>query len=297
MKLQGRIWILNIVMFVVPILIALVLLLSYFLGLKLLSNAGFYYRIETERTLKVVTRVLEPFTFYGLENRDAQYIVDYSYGLFDPKEVYIEVLDKGRVIYRYGDPGIYNSSAIVGLLDVNPELVGIMYQSNETNVYEGRRRTDNHNYVYIFSAKESIGGNNDLLESVSVYIMIVALLVLLLSFYLLNYFVTKFLMIHVKSMTKSLETANKSLETANESLESAYISLEEANHQIEIEQEQQKELLAGISHDIRTPLTAIKAYAEGVRDGIAPTDEQRSRYMEIILKRANDLESKIASSN
>lgn len=193
MKLQGRIWILNIVMFVVPILIALVLLLSYFLGLKLLSNAGFYYRIETERTLKVVTRVLEPLTFYGLENRDAQYIVDYSYGLFDPKEVYIEVLDKGRVIYRYGDPGIYNSSAIVGLLDVNPELVGIMYQSNETNVYEGRRRTDNHNYVYIFSAKESIGGNNDLLESVSVYIMIVALLVLLLSFLFVELFCDKVL--------------------------------------------------------------------------------------------------------
>ena len=48
-----------------------------------------------------------------------------------------------------------------------------------------------------------------------------------------------------------------------------------ANRQIEMEQEQQKELLAGISHDIRTPLTAIKAYAEGVRDGIAPTEEQQ----------------------
>ena len=45
-------------------------------------------------------------------------------------------------------------------------------------------------------------------------------------------------MIHVKNMTKSLEMANR---------------------QIEMEQEQQKELLAGISHDIRTPLTAIKA--------------------------------------
>lgn len=61
-------------------------------------------------------------------------------------------------------------------------------------------------------------------------------------------------MIHVKNMTKSLEMANR---------------------QIEMEQEQQKELLAGISHDIRTPLTAIKAYAEGVRDGIAPTEEQQ----------------------
>ena len=62
-------------------------------------------------------------------------------------------------------------------------------------------------------------------------------------------------MIHVKNMTKSLELANR---------------------QIEMEQEQQKELLAGISHDIRTPLTAIKAYAEGVRDGIAPTEEQQN---------------------
>ena len=46
-----------------------------------------------------------------------------------------------------------------------------------------------------------------------------------------------------------------------------------------------------VSHDIRTPLTAIKAYAEGVRDGIAPTEEQQKRYMGIILKRANDLDS------
>ena len=61
-------------------------------------------------------------------------------------------------------------------------------------------------------------------------------------------------LVHVKNMTKSLEMANR---------------------QIEMEQEQQKELLAGISHDIRTPLTAIKAYAEGVRDGIAPTEEDR----------------------
>ena len=77
-------------------------------------------------------------------------------------------------------------------------------------------------------------------------------------------------MIHVRNMTESLRAAN---------------------YQIEMEQEQQKELLAGISHDIRTPLTAIKAYAEGVRDGIAPTEEQQKRYMGIILKRANDLDS------
>ncbi|MFR6482662.1 MAG: hypothetical protein ACLUPK_05215 [Veillonella sp.] len=36
-------------------------------------------------------------------------------------------------------------------------------------------------------------------------------------------------------------------------------------------------------------LAAIKAYAEGVRDGIAPTEEQQKRYMGIILKRAIEI--------
>lgn len=38
---------------------------------------------------------------------------------------------------------------------------------------------------------------------------------------------------------------------------------------------QRKQLYAGISHDLRTPLTAIKGYVEGLRDGVASTPEMR----------------------
>ena len=131
--------------------------------------------------------------------------------------------------------------------------------------YDGR-----HAYVYHIAIKRATHGSDSLMESVSFYIIVVAILLFIVTFFAINRFVTRFIMIHVKNMTKSLEMANR---------------------QIEMEQEQQKELLAGISHDIRTPLTAIKAYAEGVRDGIAPTEEQQKRYMGIILKRANDLDS------
>lgn len=51
-----------------------------------------------------------------------------------------------------------------------------------------------------------------------------------------------------------------------------------------------QELLSGISHDLRTPLTSIKGYAEGLRDGIADTEEMKRRYYEAIHIRALDME-------
>lgn len=53
----------------------------------------------------------------------------------------------------------------------------------------------------------------------------------------------------------------------------------------EEEERKRKELIASISHDIRTPLTVIKAYAEGLRDGVADTEEMLS----VICRRADDL--------
>jgi signal transduction histidine kinase len=51
-----------------------------------------------------------------------------------------------------------------------------------------------------------------------------------------------------------------------------------------------RELIAGISHDLRTPLTSIKAYLEGIETGVASTAEKRSKYFSIIKNKTNDLE-------
>ncbi|MCL2010433.1 MAG: HAMP domain-containing histidine kinase [Synergistaceae bacterium] len=51
-----------------------------------------------------------------------------------------------------------------------------------------------------------------------------------------------------------------------------------------------KELIAGISHDLRTPLTSIKAYVEGLEQGVAATPEARERYMGTIKNKTADLE-------
>ncbi len=46
---------------------------------------------------------------------------------------------------------------------------------------------------------------------------------------------------------------------------------------------QRKELLANISHELKTPIAIIQGYSEGLRDGISEDPETRARYCGIIL--------------
>ncbi len=50
-----------------------------------------------------------------------------------------------------------------------------------------------------------------------------------------------------------------------------------------------KEVIGNISHDLKTPLTAIKGYAEGIMDGVAATPERMERYVKTIHSKAVDM--------
>lgn len=45
----------------------------------------------------------------------------------------------------------------------------------------------------------------------------------------------------------------------------------------------QQELISCISHDLKTPISTIKAYSEGLRDGIARTSEMQRDFVNIII--------------
>ncbi|MBO8156876.1 MAG: HAMP domain-containing protein [Bacillaceae bacterium] len=51
-----------------------------------------------------------------------------------------------------------------------------------------------------------------------------------------------------------------------------------------------KELIASISHDLRTPLSSIKGYVEGLMDGIARTEEMQKKYLRVIKDKTDQLD-------
>ncbi|MBU3143587.1 HAMP domain-containing sensor histidine kinase [Clostridium sp. CF012] len=58
-------------------------------------------------------------------------------------------------------------------------------------------------------------------------------------------------------------------------------------------EENRKELITNISHDLKTPITAIKGYIEGIRDGVADTPEKTSKYINTIYTKASDVDKLI----
>ncbi len=67
---------------------------------------------------------------------------------------------------------------------------------------------------------------------------------------------------------------------------------ESAEEKIEREK-QNKELISNISHDLKTPITAIKGYSQGLLEGVADSPEKQMKYIKIINSKANDMNNLI----
>ncbi|WP_175991509.1 cell wall metabolism sensor histidine kinase WalK [Bacillus sp. Marseille-Q1617] len=71
------------------------------------------------------------------------------------------------------------------------------------------------------------------------------------------------------------------------------LKLKEAEEVQRQYEQNRQELIASISHDLKTPLTSIKGYVSGIEDGIADTPEKLGRYMAKIKKNAHDMDGLI----
>ena len=56
------------------------------------------------------------------------------------------------------------------------------------------------------------------------------------------------------------------------------------------QEKQNRELISNISHDLKTPITAIKGYVEGIMDGVADTPEKMDKYIRTVYNKANDMD-------
>ena len=82
---------------------------------------------------------------------------------------------------------------------------------------------------------------------------------------------------------RELDELSQSLESVRQRLKAAAVAEAAA-------QDERGLLMANLSHDLRTPITAIKGYVEGIQDGIANTPEKQAHYLQIIYNKSVVLE-------
>lgn len=54
-------------------------------------------------------------------------------------------------------------------------------------------------------------------------------------------------------------------------------------------EEDTREMISSMAHDLQTPLTSIKGYTEGILDGVANTTEKQEKYLRTIYSKASDM--------
>ena len=66
--------------------------------------------------------------------------------------------------------------------------------------------------------------------------------------------------------------------------------LKESTEDKSLIEKENRELISNISHDLKTPITAVKGYVEGIMDGVADTPEKMDRYVRTIYNKTNEMD-------
>ena len=66
--------------------------------------------------------------------------------------------------------------------------------------------------------------------------------------------------------------------------------LKESTEEKILMDKENKELISNISHDLKTPITAVNGYVEGIMDGVADTPEKMDRYVRTIYNKINEMD-------
>ena len=66
--------------------------------------------------------------------------------------------------------------------------------------------------------------------------------------------------------------------------------LKESTEEKSLTEKENRELISNISHDLKTPITAVKGYVEGIMDGVADTPEKMERYVRTIYNKTNEMD-------
>lgn len=218
----------------------------------------------------------------------------------------LAVVSKGKILY--GD----SSDDMEDLAEMT-EAGG--QQSTDTAIFSYLRATVVTKYVpeeevYIMAAyfPEKIGLTSILQRFFSIFflaVLLIGMTAIVVLLFLASYFTRKMNRMIMEPM-EALTAGAERIQSGNLTEAICYKGEEEFEHvcqafnamQYTILKDREArarterariDMVTGISHDLRTPLTSIQGYIKGVMDGVANTPEKRERYLQTAYESTEEM--------
>ena len=152
-------------------------------------------------------------------------------------------------------------------------------------------KLDNNNYAFINTSIEPIDGIVNLIRK---QLIVISILVFVLS-YILAYLISNYISKPIKKISneaKYLATGNFDIEFSSsyiEEIEELANTLNYAKNELSKTDELRRDLMANVSHDLKTPLTLIKANAEITKDLHINNKDKIKEDMDTIISESDRL--------
>ena len=304
--IKNRLVISNILMIIVPVVITsfLGIICAGILWFVVTSGTGLGFNDSEDfyKASRGISMIIEKSL---KEDKHANLVEDLARisGILDKNAMALSVDSSGQTLYQYG-----RATEVDGILmEAEAILGGKGFVSNGTReLYV--QQVENNGAVYriaIFASPSELSYRT--LKIVLVILAFILIFAILISILITNRFLTKFVFQKIEHPLDILSDGVRQISDGNLEHRIVYECQDEfapicadfnemaarlkASVELTKQHEQsRKELLAGISHDLRSPLTSIRAYVEGLLDGIAKTPENQKGYLEIIKNKAEDID-------
>lgn len=231
-------------------------------------------------------------------------------------KTYITPLEQaGTYVYIHDDEGVFYATddSVLGRIGaVNLDKNTYNYTDGGLTIINHVERNEHHYLLVLFNDNYKVNDASKLLTAKEFSrlllgrtgVMITAIaVVFVLAIAIVSFITSQTIVRPIKKIAKGADeiargnldyeieynSTNELGETV-ESFNQMRLKLKESIEKQNSAIEERNILIAGIAHDLRTPLTSAKGYTEGLLDGIATTKEKQERYLKTIAGSINETE-------
>lgn len=267
-----------------------IIILLIMWGSQIIFLTLFYERYQINNLEKVMNELQHnTYTSEELEtlayknNICIEYIYNNKVYLFNSLDNNCILNNKNNSIKKIINNFITNSN--------NKEIIKLNDPINKTKSILYNLKLSNNEYIVLNTALEDVNTTTSVLRSQLIYItLIIIILAVIVSIYLSKSLNKPILNITKEAKKLAKGNSELNIEESNiKEIDDLRIALNYASKEINKTDELRRDLLANVSHDLKTPLTMIKAYAEMTRDINKDNKEKIIENLSIIIDETDRL--------